>query len=60
MTSDPQGPEEQNGSEDQPFHFTDKRKVTPEGSPRRLPRRPARPVMTQRPTPRRARLRAHR
>lgn len=33
MTSDAQGPEE-HGSEDQPFHFTDKRKVTPEGQPK--------------------------
>ena len=33
MTSDAQGPEEL-GSEDQPFHFTDKRKVTPEGQPK--------------------------
>ncbi|MET4224730.1 nucleotide exchange factor GrpE [Oerskovia enterophila] len=33
MTSDAQGPEEF-GSEDQPFHFTDKRKVTPEGQPK--------------------------
>ena len=34
MTSDAQGPEERNGSEDQPFQFTDKRKVTPEGQPK--------------------------
>ncbi|MEV7964160.1 nucleotide exchange factor GrpE [Oerskovia paurometabola] len=33
MTSDAQGPEEL-GSEDQPFQFTDKRKVTPEGQPK--------------------------
>jgi molecular chaperone GrpE len=33
VTSDAQGPEEL-GSEDQPFHFTDKRKVTPEGQPK--------------------------
>ncbi|MHA7133768.1 nucleotide exchange factor GrpE [Oerskovia turbata] len=33
MTSDAQVPEE-HGSEDQPFQFTDKRKVTPEGQPK--------------------------